>query len=73
MANDPHRITLDQLRDLLAGLGIEPDVMTLRTIFIEPGKVTVVRMRLDENGNSYVLPEQNEVATETVTIAVVNS
>jgi hypothetical protein len=71
VSSDAHRITLDQIRDLLTGLGIEPDTNRLMTVFIEPGKVTVVRKRQDENGRYVLLLDHNEVATETTTIAVV--
>lgn len=71
MSNDPHRISLAKLADLLVGLGLDADVKRLKSVSIESGKVTVVRMRLNENGRTYVLPGRNEVATETVTIAVV--
>lgn len=70
MSNDATRISLTQIRQVLEILGIEPDTRKLRTIFIEPGRVTVVRKRSDENGRDIVIESHNEVATETITIPV---
>lgn len=70
MSADPHHITIAQVRELLTGLGIEPDTANIRTVVIESGKVTVVRYRLDESGHRYVVGP-NELATETIMIKVV--
>lgn len=72
MSKDAHRVTLDQLGEFITQLGIDWDPRSLRGIVIEPGKITVTRNRHNEQGHSYVLPGTDEVATETVTIAVVN-
>lgn len=69
MSNDPHTIGLDKLLELVRGLGIEPDRNTLKSVHIEAGKVEVVRYRLNDDGQKYVVGH-NELATETVTIRV---
>ncbi len=68
MAKDAHSITLGQVRDLLTGLGIEPDVENITRVTMEPGKVTVVRNRL-RDGKPYIAG--GTLATESVTIPVV--
>lgn len=71
MSNDPHTITLDRLIELVAGLGIDTtDIRSnMRSIHIEAGRVEVVRFRRNEAGKIYTVGS-NEVATETITIAV---
>lgn len=69
MSNDPHTVGADQLLELVHALGIEADRNTLKSIHIEGGKVEVVRYRLNENGQKYVVGPY-EVATETVTLRV---
>jgi hypothetical protein len=71
MSTDAHKVTLDQLREALTVMGIDSDTKTLQTVFIEPGKITVVRKRLNESGHNYVVGYQ-DVATEIVTMAVVD-
>jgi len=70
MSNDPVRISLDRLAELLRGLGLDPvDLKHTVSIHVDRWKVTVVRDRCDEAGNPVVLGG-NEVATETVTIGL---
>ncbi|MFI6228883.1 hypothetical protein ACIBCR_16390 [Micromonospora echinospora] len=70
MSNDPYRITRAQIEGLLRGLGLDPvDLRQIRSIHMTGTKVEVVRARLDEAGRMH--PVGNEVATETVTIAIV--
>jgi len=70
VSKDAHRVTLDQLREALTVMGLDPDIRTLKTVFIEPGMITVVRKRQNEEGRDYIVGYA-DVATETVTIAVV--
>lgn len=67
MSNEPHTISLDQVLELVRGLGIEPDRQTLKSLHIEGCKVEVVRYRLNEDGRQYLVGP-NELATETITI-----
>lgn len=73
MIKDALEITLGQLADLLKGLGVEPDLENLSMVRVEPGRVTVVRYRRDDAGNMHLIPGTNDVATETVTIALVGT
>lgn len=68
MSKDPHVITLDRVAELLVGLGLDPDMDTLKAVHIEPHGITVRRARVDEQGRQYVVGD--EVATETVTIRI---
>lgn len=70
MSKDAHRITLSQIREASTVLGLDPDLSTLRELRMEPGRITVERARLNEQGKQYVAG-YSEMATETVTIAVV--
>lgn len=73
MSNDPLRITLDKLAELLREFGLDPvDLKTLKLVHMEGGTIEIVRYRTDEKGQMVVLPGANEVATETVTIALVS-
>jgi hypothetical protein len=70
MSSDPHSIPLDRLIELVAGLGIDTTrPQDIRSIHIENRKVEVVRFRRNESGRKYTVGP-NEVATETVTIAI---
>lgn len=71
MSKDQHRVNLNQLGEFMTSLGVDWTPRDLQSIVITPGKITVTRMRRDENDCTYVLPGCNEVATEVVTIAVV--
>lgn len=71
MSNDAHCITLTQLGEFLTQLGLDWTPNEIRSIAIEPGKVTVVRTRYDEDGRTRVLPGHDEPASEIVTIPVV--
>lgn len=70
MSTDPHTITFDQVRDLVAGLGLGRDIENLRSVLIDPHGITVVRLRRNEAGRVYIVGD--DVATETVTIKLVN-
>jgi hypothetical protein len=70
---DAIRIPLDKVRELLAGLGVEPDTSNLKSVHIDPGVITVTRFRRDEDGYMVVCPGTDQVATETTTIAVVGA
>lgn len=67
MSNDPSAVTTGQLREALCALGIEPDLDQLKTIIIEPGVITVVRKRLNENGKNFIV-SYDRLATETTEI-----
>ncbi|GLY21696.1 hypothetical protein [Micromonospora sp. NBRC 101691] len=70
MSNDPHRITRAQIEELLRGLGLDPvDLRQIMSIHMAGTKIEIVRARLDEAGRMY--PVGNEIAAETVTIAIV--
>lgn len=71
MSKDAHRITLAQIREAFTVLGLDPDLSTLRELRMEPGRITLERARLNEDGKQYVVGYA-DLATETVTIAVVN-
>jgi hypothetical protein len=68
--NEPDRVTLDQLREALTVLGIDSDTKSLREIRVEPGQITVVRHRRNDEGRIFTVA-YNDVATVTTTIAVV--
>ena len=70
MYKDAHRVTHAQLREALTVMGLDPDITHLRDLRIEPGVITVERMRLDEDGKSYAVGYA-DVSTEVITIAVV--
>jgi hypothetical protein len=68
MSNDPLRIHVDKVIELLKGLGLDPvDPRDIKSVYIDAESVTVVRFRRTETG-SMVLIGEGEVATETVTI-----
>lgn len=69
MSNQPHTIPLDRLLELVRSLGIEADPVDLKSVRIEAGRVEVVRFRRNEAGMKYSV-SPNELATETVTIAI---
>jgi hypothetical protein len=71
MSNDAHRVTVAQLGEFISQLGIDWTPDDLRSIEVLPGKVVVTRYRRDENGLHVADYENNELTTETVTIAVV--
>jgi hypothetical protein len=71
MSSDAHRVTLDQVRQAFEILGFDTNLSTLRELHMEPGRITVTRFRLDENGKSFVAG-YNDMATETVVVAVVS-
>ncbi len=66
MSNEPHVITLQQVSNLLVGLGLDPDLKNLRSVHMEGQCVTVVRNRRNDEGLHYVVGD--ELATETTTI-----
>lgn len=72
MSNEPHVIAYEKLVELIVelivGLGIDPDMDALQSVSINTDGVTVVRVRLNEQGRVYVVG--NEFATETVTIRI---
>lgn len=71
---DPHAVTVDQIGALVSALGIRWDADTLMSIVVVPGKITVVRGRVDGEGRPYLLPTPGDCvqqSTETVTIAIV--
>lgn len=70
MSNDAHRVTQAQLREAFTVLGLDPDLSTLRELWIEPGVITLERARLNEDGRQYAVGSA-DLATETITIAVV--
>jgi len=73
MSNDPLRIPLSRLGDLLKGFGLDPvDLDDLRSVNITSGKIEVVRFRSDTGEHRVALPGTDEIATETVTIALVD-
>jgi hypothetical protein len=67
MSNDPLRIHVDKLGELLRGFGLDPvDLADIRAVHILPEGITVIRMRRDERGRRVVVDD--DVALETVTI-----
>jgi hypothetical protein len=72
MSNDPLTITLDRIVELLRGLGVEPaDPRDLKSVFIRPGAVEVVRYRKDARGKHYIAGDG--LATQTTVIAILDS
>lgn len=73
MSNDPSKIPLSKLEAFFRDLGLDPlDLSTLRSVHFDPGVVTVVRWRVNEHGQKYVVGEPPELASETVTLEVWN-
>jgi hypothetical protein len=70
VSKDAYRVTLDQVREAFKILGFDPDLSTLRELRMEPGQITIERARLNEEGRQFVVG-YHDVATETVTVAVV--
>jgi hypothetical protein len=73
MSNDPTRVKLSTVVEFLRGIGLDPvDIRNLRSVHFDPGMVTVIRQRRDENGHFIVVGEGDDaqVATETTLIAV---
>lgn len=67
---DPMNVTAVQLRAAYDALGLDPDRFDQTVSFTaEPGKLTVIRMRVDQDGAAAVAGI-DEVATETITIGV---
>jgi hypothetical protein len=72
MSNDSLTVTVDQLAELLRGLGLDPvDMADIRSIHAEFGRVEVVRSRRDEQGRHYFAGR--DIATETVVIAITDA
>ena len=69
MSNQPHTISLNRLLDLVRGLGIEVEPADLKSVHMEAGRVELVRFRRNDAGQKYAVGP-NELATETVTIAI---
>lgn len=72
MSNEPHVIRHEKVVELLVGLGVDPNMDTLSSVLVEPGVVTVTRLREVRSGVGYIVgQEPNErPATEIVTIRV---
>lgn len=69
MTGDPHRVPLSKVLAFLVDIGLDPvDPATLRSVHFDPGRVTVTRARLNEDGQSYIVGTPPEVALETVMI-----
>lgn len=66
--SDALRIPLSRLTELLGGLGLDPVDSVVKSVHVEGGSVEVVRYRLDEGGNNYVVG--HVPATETVVIGI---
>ena len=47
---DPTTVTIDQVRDALAVLGIVDDFTNISRVTIDPHRIEVVRYRIDEQG-----------------------
>ncbi|MEU1240039.1 hypothetical protein ABZ388_06740 [Micromonospora parva] len=70
MSNDPARVPLSKVLAFLRDLGLDPvDADDLKSVSFGADGVEVVRYRRDEQGRMY-LSNPNEVATETVTMAL---
>lgn len=68
MSNDPRRISVDRVAELLRGLGLDPvDPRDVRSVTIDPQGVEVVRYRRNDDGSTY-LGFGGQPITETVTI-----
>lgn len=66
---DPTTVTIAQVRDALAVLGIVDDFDLVVSVTINSRKISVVRQRLNENGRPF-LAGDDEVAINAVTIGV---
>lgn len=71
MYQDPEKVTLDQVRQALTVMGINPDVAHVRTIYMEPRQITITRYQVNDNGHHFRAEGRPGVATETSTIRVV--
>jgi hypothetical protein len=65
---EPYRIPFAKVADLIANLGINTQPGQIRSILMVPGRIEVVRYRVDEQGRTVITG--NQVATETIVIAV---
>lgn len=71
---DPMVVTVAQLRASYDALGLDPDRFDeVKSISSDPSGITIVRVRVDEQGHAVLLTDGSDVATETVTIAVQDS
>lgn len=69
MTGDPLNVTAAHLRAAYDALGLDPARFDQTVSFVcEPGKLTVVRMRVDADGDGMLAGDG--AATETVTIGV---
>jgi hypothetical protein len=69
--SDPMNIKLEQLRAAYDALGLDPNRFDqTQSFLVEPGVVTVVRVRVDEAGQNIVLPGRSALATETVQVSL---
>ncbi len=69
MSNDPLRVSLIRVAEFLREVGLDPvDVKDIASVHFDPGCLTVVRHRRDENGRMLVAGD--DVTSETVTIRI---
>lgn len=69
--SDPETVTLDQIRQALFAMGVEPDISNVRTIHVDPEWLTITRFDLNEHGKPFVAPSGDEMALVKSKIRVV--
>jgi len=68
ISNDPLRISIDKVAELLRGLGLDPvDPRDIRRVVIDPDGIEIVRYRRDENGRQFLGFGEKPIS-ETITI-----